>query len=377
MLAFVYVNQNLRNLNEPDFKEYNPTDLSINVIKDTENIIRLSFSKLLQNTPIIPNFTNFTPTFGGIGALSKYYKYTPTTLGLANFSTGELIGSDSSTSPSTDFKLNVISPQKIESVIASGQSSYITQMDVGTPYNLILTTSKDIDFSYYTNTKFESSDVSMIESASKQLTTTYTPTESDVGTKSLNLTNTKAIDYFIYNLLTNQITITTPLPSFLLNSISFTIPQSWNESNTTSWGLEGKNSDGTWTRLSVSDPANLSVGTFSQSNSNTQKYTTYRMFTSFATAGGSTFRIKTLKMYNNNVLIPGESLSSSTSSTTGYYLQYAEYSDPAGTLDRRYISVADAISKFNSDNGLVSPHELWGSNVNTGRCMTMEITKLS
>ena len=82
MLAFVYVNQNLRNSNEPEFKEYNPTDLSINVIKDTENIIRLSFSKLLQNTPIIPNFTNFTPTFAGIGALSKYYKYTPTTLGL-------------------------------------------------------------------------------------------------------------------------------------------------------------------------------------------------------------------------------------------------------------------------------------------------------
>ena len=80
-------------------------------------------------------------------------------------------------------------------------------MDVGTEYNLTISTSKDIDFSYYTNTKFESSNVSMIELASKQLTTTYTPTDSDVGTKSLNLTNTKAIDNFIYNLLTNQITI--------------------------------------------------------------------------------------------------------------------------------------------------------------------------
>ena len=129
--------------------------------------------------------------------------------------------------------------------------------------------------------------------------------------------------------------------------------------------------------MSVSDPAHLSVGTFSQSNSNTQKYTTYRLFTSFATAGGATFRIKTLKMYNNNVLIPGESLSSSTSSTVGYYLQYAGYSDPAGTVNRRYVPVADAISKFNDDNGLVRPHELWGSIVNTGRCMTMETTKLS
>ena len=232
MLAYVYVNQNLRNLNEPDFKEYNPTDLSINVIKDAENIIRLSFTKLLQNTPIIPNFTNFTPTFAGIGALSKYYKYTPTTLGLTTFSTGELIGTDSSTSPSTDFKLNVISPQKIESVIASGQSSYITEMDVGTAYNLTISTSKDIDFSYHSNTKFESSDVSMIESASKQLTTTYTPTESDVGTKALNLTNTKAIDNFIYNLLTNQIIINPFVPLF--GGI-------WNVSDSSSFVLSGDN----------------------------------------------------------------------------------------------------------------------------------------
>ena len=101
------------------------------------------------------------------------------------------------------------------------------------------------------------------------------------------------------------------------------------------------------------------------------------MFTSFATATASSFRIKTLKMYNDSVLIPGETLSSSSASTTGYYLQYAEYSDAAGTLDRRYIPVADAISKFNDDNGLVQPHELWGSNVNTGHCMTLEITKLS
>ena len=53
----------------------------------------------------------------------------------------------------------------------------------------------------------------MIEAASKQLTTTYTPTESDVGTKSLNLTNTKAMDNFIYNLFTNPITISPVLPS--------------------------------------------------------------------------------------------------------------------------------------------------------------------
>jgi hypothetical protein len=204
-------------------------------------------------------------------------------------------------------------------------------------------------------------------------------TPNTIGLVRVSTANVRDAHGFVYGTIGADANVVSGAntPAFILNSVSFVIPQGWNESNVTAWGVEGKNANGTWTRLSVSIGA-LSVGTFSQTNSNTKPYTTYRIFTSFATVAMATLRMKALKLYKHNgVVISGTSFTKTSSSTSGYFLQYADYSDTEGTLDRRWLTVADAIPKLNDDNGLVNPHELWGSNANTGRCMTLEITKLS
>jgi hypothetical protein len=201
------------------------------------------------------------------------------------------------------------------------------------------------------------------------------------GTTTLTTTNVRDAHGFVYSSLSRDVAVIsgTNTPAFILSSIRFVIPQTWNETNIVAWGVEGNNADGTWTRLSVSTDS-LAVGEFVQSNTNTKPYTRYRIFTSFSSASAptsATMRIKALKLYDHDGLIPGTSFTNNSSSTSGYFLQYAEYSDKEGTLNRRYIPVAGAIPKLNNDDGLVSPHELWGSNSNTGLCMTLEITRLS
>ena len=139
-------------------------------------------------------------------------------------------------------------------------------------------------------------------------------------------------------------------------------------------GLEGQNSNGTWTRLSSTSTPSLVASTrFSQTNKNTIPYTKYRIYVALSSFAQVFFTLNDGKFYNNGVLIPVSSFSQM--GTTGYNIRWVDYSDAAGTLNIRVYNMdANEIAGLFATSGNLAS---WGSNANTGLFCTIEITKVS